>query len=231
MKHTSLFARSLLSTATAVAVACLLVTTAQAQSAGTLMATLGAGQVKPDVTSGNLSAPSFSGSQADVKADTQPLGGLTYMVTDNVAITVPLSLGYTLDITGAGAIAGVGKIGQVKAVPVTLLAQYRLFSAGSSFRPYVGIGPTYAKFYKARSTAALTGLTGGSPANPTTLSVDSKFSATLQVGASYQFTQRLFIDASVSKLPLKTRTTLSTGQTLDIKLDPLITTVGLGYRF
>jgi outer membrane protein len=210
---------------------CLLATAAQAQTAGTLMARLGAAQIKPVVSSGNLSAPSFVGTQADVKADTQPLGGLTYMVSDNVAIDVPLSLGFKHDIVGAGAIAGVGKIGEVKALPITLLVQYRLFGASSGFRPYVGAGPTYAKFYKARSTAALSGLTGGSVANPTTMSIDSKFTFSVQAGVSYMFTPNLFVDATVVKTPLKTRNTLSTGQTLDIKLDPLTTAVALGYKF
>ena len=206
-------------------------TAAQAQTAGTLLGRLGAAQLKPEVSSGNLSAPSFAGSQVDLKADTQPTGGLTYMVNNSVAIDVPLSLGFKHDIVGAGTLAGAGRLGEVKALPVTLLVQYRFFDATSSFRPYVGAGPTYAKFYKARSTAALNGITGGSPANPTTLSVDSKFSLSVQAGVSYMFTPRLFVDATVVKTPLKTRATLSTGQTVDVKLDPLTTAVALGYKF
>jgi outer membrane protein len=210
---------------------CLAATTAQAQTAGTLMARLGAAQIKPVVTSGNLSAPSFAGSQVDLKADTQPEGGLTYMVNNHIAIDVPLTLGFKHDIVGAGTLAGAGRLGEVKALPVTLLVQYRFFDATNSFRPYVGAGPTYAKFYKARSTAALNGLTGGSPANPTTLSVESKFSVSVQAGVSYMFTPNLFVDATVVKTPLKTRATLSTGQTVDVKLDPLTTGLALGYKF
>ena len=204
---------------------------AQAQSAGSIIVRAGATQIKPDVTSGDLTAPSFAGTQADIKANTQPTAGITYMLTDAISLDLPLAAGFKHEIVGAGAIDGVGKIGEVKALPVTLLGQYRFLGAKSAFRPYVGFGPTYAKFYKARSTAALTALTGGTPSNPTTINVQSKWAATVQLGASYAVAPGWSVDASVLKTFLKTRTTLSTGQTLDATLDPLSISFGIGYKF
>ncbi len=205
--------------------------TATAQSTGALLFRVGATQIKPDVNSGNLTAPSLPGTQADIKANTQPTAGLTYMVSDNLSIDLPLAVGFKHDIVGAGAIGGVGKIGEVKALPVTLLGQYRFFSANDRFRPYVGLGPTYAKFYKARSTATLTALTGGTPSNPTTIAVESKWTYSVQLGLSMALAPRWSLDAAVLKTPLSTRTTLSTGQTLDAKLDPVSMTIGVGYKF
>ena len=153
------------------------------------------------------------------------------MLTDQIAIDLPLAAGFKHDIVGAGAIEGVGKIGEVRALPITLLLQYRFFEANASLRPYIGAGPTYAKFYKARSTAALSGLTGGTQANPTTLSVESKWAPTVQAGATYMINSKWFVDGAVLKTLLKTRTTLSTGQTLDTKLDPWSFTLGIGYKF
>jgi outer membrane protein len=202
-----------------------------AQGSGSWLGRVGATQIKPDVTSGDLTAPSLAGTQADIEANTQPTAGLTYMLSDRFSLDLPLAPGFKHDIVGAGAIGGVGKIGEVKVLPVTLLAQYRFFDANALLRPYVGIGPTYARFYKARGTATLTGLTGGTPANPTTLNVESRWGATVQLGATYAFSGRWFLDGAVLKTQLKTRNTLSTGQTLDIKLDPWTYTVGLGYRF
>jgi outer membrane protein len=202
-----------------------------AQGAGTWLGRVGATQIKPDVSSGNLTAPSAAGTQTDVEANTQPTAGLTYMLSDRFSLDLPLAPGFKHDIVGAGAIAGVGKIGEVKVLPVTLLAQYRFFDANAVLRPYLGVGPTYARFYKARGTATLTGLTGGTPANPTTLNVESRWGATVQLGATYAFSGRWFLDAAVLKTQLKTRNTLSTGQTLDLKLDPWTYTVSLGYRF
>ena len=217
--------------ATALATGLLTSAGASAQSAGSLMLRLGATQIKPNVSSGDLTAPSFAGTKADIRSDTQLGGGLTYMLSDNVALDLPLALPFKHDIVGAGAIAGVGKIGEVRALPFTMLGQYRFFDAKSSLRPYLGAGLTYARFYKARSTAALSALTGGTPANPTTLTVDSKLAATVQLGASWAINDRWFVDANVTRTFLKTRTTLSTGQTLDATLNPDSIGLAVGWVF
>jgi len=217
--------------ATAALAALLAPTAAQAQSAGTLLVRVGATQIKPNVSSGDLTAPSFVGTQVDVRSDTQFAGGVSYMLTDSLSIDVPLATPFKHDIVGAGAIAGVGKIGEVRALPMTLLGQYRFLDAKSAFRPYLGAGVTYAKFYKARSTAALSALTGGTPSNPTTIEVKSKFAATLQLGATYAFSDRWFVEADLKHTFLKTRTTLSTGQTIDTKLDPDSYSIAIGYSF
>jgi outer membrane protein len=202
-----------------------------AQPAGSIVLRGAVTQIAPDVLSGDLTAPSFAGTRADIKSDTQPTGGLTWMWTDNVSLDLPLSAGFKHDIVGDGAIAGVGKIAEVRALPITLLAQYRFFGAGADLRPYLGLGTTYAKFYKARSTAALSALTGGTPANPTTISIESKWALTGQVGVGWRITPQWSLDANVTKTALKTRATLSTGQTLDATLDPWSYSVGIGYKF
>lgn len=204
---------------------------AHAQAAGSFVGRVGLTQIQPDVSSGDLTAPSFAGTKADIQSDLQPTAGITWFWTDRWSVDLPLAAGFTHEIVGDGAIAGVGKIGEVKALPVTLLLQYRFGDSKAALRPYVGIGPTYARFYKARGTATLTSLTGGSPANPTTLEMDSKLTVTVQVGLSWQLSGPWGLDVAVMKTPLKTRATLSTGQTLDAKVDPWSASVGVSYRF
>jgi outer membrane protein len=216
----------------AVAAAGLLVAgLAAAQSAGTTMLRLGATQIKPNVDSGDLSPPAFAGTKADIRANTQLSGGLTYMLTDDISVDLPLATPYKHEIVGAGAIAGVGKIGEVRALPFTVFGQFRFLEVQSPLRPYLGLGLTYAKFYKARSTAALSALTGGTPSNPTTLTVKSKFALTPQIGASWFVNEQWFINVSWSRTFLKTRTTLSTGQTLDATLNPDARGLTVGYKF
>jgi outer membrane protein len=202
-----------------------------AQPAGSLIVRGGVTQIAPDVTSGDLTAPSIAGTKADIKSNTQPTGGITWMWTDHIALDLPLSAGFKHDIVGDGAIAGVGKIAEVRALPVTVFAQYRFFGAQADLRPYVGAGPTYAKFYKARSTAALTALTGGSPANPTTLTMASRWGLTVQGGLAWRLAPQWTLDGFVAKTALKSRATLSTGQTLDATVDPWSYSLGVGYRF
>ncbi len=205
-------------------------TAAHAQTAGTWSVRAGATNIAPDVNSGNLSAPSLPGSKTDVKSASQLSGGVTYMYTDNFAVDLPLSLPFRHDLVGAGALAGVGKIGDVKVLPITVFGQYRFLEAQAQFRPYVGLGVTYANFFGERGSGTLTGLTnpGGTP---TRLSIDDRWGLTPQIGLVGRINERWFFDVSVAKTYLKTRNTLSTGQTLDIKLDPLSVSLGVGMRF
>jgi outer membrane protein len=201
-----------------------------AQSAGSWLIRGGVTQISPDVTSGNLSAPSLPGTQADVMSATQVSGGITYMVTDHFAVDLPLALPLRHDLVGAGAIAGVGKIGDVKVLPITVFAQYRFLEAQSAFRPYAALGVTYANFFGERGTGTLTGLTnpGGTP---TRLKIDDRWGLSPQVGVVGRMNEQWFFDVSVAKTFLKTRNTLATGQTLDINLDPLTVSLGVGRRF
>jgi outer membrane protein len=204
---------------------------ASAQSAGSWLLRLGATQIVPEVTSGDLSRPSTPGSKLDIESDTQVTGGVTYMLSDRFSVDIPLTAGFKHDVIAAGSIAGAGKLGEVQALPATVLLQWRFGAADAALRPYVGLGPTYAHFYKARSTAALSALTGGSPARPTLLELDSKLTVTAQLGVAWRFAPRWALDASVTKTPLKTVGTLSTGQTIEAKLDPMSASVGVAYRF
>jgi outer membrane protein len=203
---------------------------ANAQSAGSWMARAGVTTIAPQVTSGDLSAPSFAGTKTDVGSATQLGGGISYMLTNNVSVDVPLALPFKHKLYGAGAIAGVGQIGEVQALPITVFLQYRFMEANSKFRPYVGLGATYAKFFNEQGSGTLTALTNpGGP--PTKLKVDSKFTVTPQVGATVAFDEKWFFDIFYSKSKLTTKNTLSTGQTLDIALDPVSYGVAVGYKF
>lgn len=202
-----------------------------AQSAGSIVVYGGAAQITPQVDSGDLSAPSAPGTKIDVKKATSFVGGITYYWTDNISIDLPISAPFTHDVIGAGAIQGVGKLGTVKSLPATLLAQYRFGEAGSAFRPFVGTGVTYGYFYKPKATAALSGITGGTPSNPTTLSMKSRFGATLELGGAYNITKDWSASLSVTKTFIKTTGSLSTGQAIETTLDPVSIKFGVGYRF
>ncbi|MBK9986633.1 MAG: OmpW family protein [Betaproteobacteria bacterium] len=204
---------------------------AHAQSAGTWMARVGAIGLYPQVSSGNLSPPAFPNTQTDVSSDWTLGGGITYMITDNWSVDVPLALPFTHTLTGAGAIAGVGTIGTTKALPLTVWGQYRFGEAKAAFRPYLGAGLTYAYFYDENATNTLNALSGGTPSNPTTFSIESKFALGVQAGATYAFNERWFLDGMVGYTWLKNTTTLSTGQTQPMTLNPVSVAISVGYKF
>ena len=203
---------------------------AGAQTSGTWLVRMGATNISPQVTSDNMTAPSFANTKTDVGGDTQLSGGLTYMYTDHFSVDVPIALPFKHKLYGDGAIAGVGQIGGVKALPFTVFGQYRFNQATSVFRPYVGLGLTYAYFFDESGSGALTAMTNPGGA-ATTLSVESKFALTPQLGFTYVMTEKWMLDASFSKTYLKTRTSLSTGQTIDTRLNPNVFSLGLGMKF
>ncbi len=214
----------------AAAMAVALGSPALAQKAGSWSASVGVTQLSPQVSSGNLTAPSLPNTQASVNSNTQLTGAVNYMVTDNLALSVPLGFGFKHQVTGAGAIAGAGKLADTKALPITLLGQYRFMAPDAAWRPYVGAGLTYANFYDTKGTAVLTAITNpGGPA--TTISFKSKLVPTVQLGMVFSLGSAWYIDAHYTKTFLKTTGTLSTGQTLDMRLNPNSYSLGVGYRF
>lgn len=203
---------------------------AAAQSAGEWLVKTGVNNIAPHVDSGDLTAPSLSGTRIDVKSATSVIVTATYMLTDAVSFELYAGLPYRHDVEGDGAIKGVGKIGSVKQVSPTLFGQYRFLGASAPFRPYVGLGLTYAYFYGEEGSGTLTALTnpGGTP---TTMSASSAFGLSPQIGGTVRLGERWFADASVTKTFIKNTTTLSTGQTIATKLDPVSINVSIGYRF
>jgi len=205
---------------------------AQAQVAGTWFGGIGATRISPNTSSGDLSPPSAPGTKVDLGSDTKPTLFIGRMLTDNWSIELPIGFGFEHDIDGAGAISGVGKIGSVRALPISLFGQYRFLEPQSRFRPYVLGGLTYAHFYGERGSATLNAINPANrPGTDTTLSVDDKFGWSLGLGMTATLTDRVFVDLHWSRTWLKTTTTLSTGQKIDTKLDPDSFTLSVGYRF
>jgi len=200
-----------------------------AQQAGTWSLSAGVTRINPAVESGTLTG-SIPNVRVGVGNDTRVTGALNYAATDHLNLHLPLGLGFRHDVTGDGALAGFGKVADTRALPITLLAQYRFFEADARFRPYLGAGASYVRFYKEQGSALLTALTNpGGP--PTGVSFQSKLAPSFQVGAVYNLNEKWFVEGSYTKTLLKTRGTLSTGQTIDVVLDPNCFTFQVGYKF
>jgi outer membrane protein len=202
----------------------------QAQAKGDWYVKAGANRIEPKVSGGNISAPVLPDTRADVLPDTRPIVNIGYMLTDNISAEIDLGVPYKHELVGDGAIAGVGKLGSVEALPPTALVQYRFFEPAAKVRPYVGLGITYAYFQKETGSGALTAiLDAGGP--PSTFSLKSKWAATAEVGLNVKFAERWSADVAVLKTKLKTTATFSTGQYMSSKLDPLTYSVGVVYQF
>jgi outer membrane protein len=203
---------------------------AAAQARGDWTVKVGVNKITPKVESGNVSAPALPNTKADVGTDTKPILNLAYFVTDNIVAELDMGAPYRHALFGADAIAGTGKLGTVDVLPPTLFAQYRLFRPDAVFRPYVGLGVTYAYFRRERGSAQLTSvLNTGGPAS--TFSLEAKWAASAQLGASFRINERWSVDGGVIKTRLRTTATYSTGQTQAMKLDPVAINLGVVFKF
>jgi outer membrane protein len=202
-----------------------------AQTARTWSIKAGVNQITPKVDSGDMSPSALPGTRIDVGSNTQPIIAASYMYNDNLSVELVLGTPYKHDLTGAGAIGGTGKLGTVEALPPTIFFQYRFLEAQAKFRPYLGLGLTYAYFQKETGSGAGTALTNPGSSVPTTFKVDTTWGFTPQIGVTYAITDKWFADLSVTKTFMKTTAHYSTGQTIDLKLDPVAVAIAIGYHF
>jgi len=203
---------------------------AQAQQAGSWLVRVGATSVMPQVKSGELSTPAPPNTRIDAGSSTVLAGGVSHMLTDHWSVDIPLALPFKNTIEGAGAISGSGELGEVQVVPITGFLQYRFREASAPWRPYLGAGLTYANFIQETGNGTLTGLTNpGGP--PTTLKLKDKLGLSVQAGLTWQVAPKVFVEGLVGYTFLRTRATLNTGQTIDLRLNPVSLGLYVGYRY
>jgi len=206
-------------------------TGAAAQSKGQFTVSVGANMLKPHVESGAISAPALPNSLGDIDKDTQPVAVITYGLTDNISVETAIGTPYKHKIHGAGAIEGTGQLGTAEAMPAIALLQYRFFEPNAMFRPFVGLGVTYAMFRKETGSFPMTALTNPGGGTPTTFSIDNKWTYSGQVGLQFNVNEKWFANAAYIKTKLSTDVHFSTGQRQHMKLDPDSFILSVGYKF
>ena len=150
----------------------------------------------------------------DVNDDTIPEVDFTYMFTNNIGAELILGTSKH-DITASGT-----KIGSVRVLPPTLTAQYH-FSPEGQFRPYVGAGINYTRFYSFKDQS-----------NGLDLSIKkNSFGPALQVGVDIPVTKNIFVNFDVKKLWIKTKVKAGGADVGTLDIDPLVTSVGIGTKF
>jgi len=115
------------------------------------------------------------------------------------------------------------KIGTLKHLPPTLLAQYHLTSLGA-FRPYVGVGINATNFSDVKFE----------PAVVAALSPNIKrmsYGAAIQGGFDYALGGGWQLSFDVKKVQIKTDVYAGTAKAGTFKIDPLLVSAGVGMRF
>jgi outer membrane protein len=165
-------------------------------------------QIRPDVSS--------SIGVLDVSNEVVPEVDFSYFFTENIAAELILSTrSHTVSVAGAD-------IGKVSHLPPTLTLQYH-FMPKETFRPYVGAGVNYTRFYDVSLALGATPLT-----------VDqNSWGGALQIGFDYALDKKWFLNFDVKKIWIKTdvKNGITGAFISDLKIDPLVVGIGVGMKF
>ncbi|WP_028225165.1 OmpW/AlkL family protein, partial [Paraburkholderia ferrariae] len=136
------------------------------------------------------------------------------MATDSIGVELILGTSRNQVTSSIGALGGVGVL------PPTLLLQYHFNHAGK-VRPYIGAGVNYTLFYN-----------NGLHAGDAPVSIDNhSWGPALQAGIDVDVTKRVFVNADIKKVWMRTGASLNGSSIGTLYIDPLIVGVGVGMRF
>lgn len=197
---------------------------ASAHEAGDWLFRFGGSNIDPKSNNGSLDLTALDMGQQQINVDDQwgVTFNVTYMYTANIGIELLAALPYKHDIE----VATLGRVGSVKHLPPTLSLQYH-FMPRAALQPYVGAGINYTLFFSERETGALDDL-------GVTLDVDSSsFGLAAQVGFDYVLTDRWFLNVDVRWINIETEAQIREVPQIrgDVKIDPMVYGIHLGYRF
>lgn len=190
------------------------VTKANAKQTGDWLLRFGVAQVSPNDSSGTLSGAPTVGVAVD--SNLQAFGNISYMLTDNMAIELLASTPFTHTISATGALSG--DIATAKQLPPTLSVQYH-FSPKESISPYVGAGVNYTIFFDEKATAVIN-----------SIKLDNSLGLAVQVGADFELQDDWFANLDLRYINIETTATTNLG-TVDVKINPWVLSVGVGYKF
>lgn len=200
---------------------------AAAQTSGTWSGKVGYNHFFPQVKSGDITG--VPNGKVDVGNGGALFASAAYMLNEHVSAELAFGVPPKLDIKGKGSIAAAGKIADAKVWSPILMLQYRVGAPEATFRPYIGVGATYTRYSDVTTTPVLSMLTN--PGGQTSASIDHAWGVVAQLGATYNLNDRWFVDGSVVPMRVKTTARLSTGQSVDVSVNPVLVNIALGYRF
>lgn len=146
-----------------------------------------------------------------VSNKTIPEFDIGYFINKNLALELVTTVPQKHNVALGGT-----KIGTLREFPPTLLVQYHFDAPG--FRPYVGAGVNYTHF--------------GSIKLPVGVDVQrNSFGAALQVGVDFPLSGNLYLNLDLKKIYMQTDVKIAGVNMGALKVDPVLASVGLGWRF
>jgi len=122
------------------------------------------------------------------------------------------------------------EVATAKWMSPSILGEYSFFDESSAFRPYIGVGVNYTKFYDRDSTAAGNAANGG----PTSINLSNSIGPAATLGLSYKITRDWNVIASYSVAEVDSNYTSNTSgvlRTTVIHFNPRAAVLAIGYSF
>jgi outer membrane protein len=157
---------------------------------------------------------SSSISGLDVDSAWVPELDFTYFFTKNIATELILATArHEVTLNGQS-------LGKVSLLPPTLTLQYHFTDLGA-WKPYIGGGLNVTWFYN-----------DGLKLGPATLSVDSySIGGALQAGLDYEIAKNWYVNLDYKYLWISTDVKAGSATVTNLKINPSVIGLGVGYRF
>lgn len=158
-----------------------------------------------------------TGLKAKVGDDVMPTIGLTYFLTDHLAVeAIAGTTKHEVKAVGPGTDVTVH---ETWVLPPVVSLQYH-FAPQAKVSPYVGAGINYMVFY------------GGEDENGFKVDIDNGFGYALQAGVDVAVTGPWSANLDVKKVFFETDASVNGGALkTKVKLDPWVVSAGFGYKF
>lgn len=164
----------------------------------------------------NESAPLAGTGAADrihVSSKTIPEVDISYFFTPNLAAELVLTYPQKHHVTLDGA-----RIGSFRHLPPTLSAQYH-FAPQASVNPYLGAGLNYTRISHVKLLNGAADLENNS------------WGLSLQAGVDVRLDARWSLNLDVKKVNIRSDVLLGGAKASQVKVDPVLFGLGVGYRF
>ncbi len=179
-----------------------------AQSQGDWTLGIGVGYLNPKSDNGTL-----AGLGSDVDDDTRPIFTAEYFFWDNIGVEILLATPFKHDIS----LDGVGRIGDTKHLPPTVSVNYH-FPTNSPWKPYVGAGVNYTKFFEEDSILG-------------DLDIDSSWGVSVQAGLDYQISDAGSLRLNLRWFDIDSDVKLNGANIGEAEIDPYLIGFSYVHRF
>ena len=225
-----------LSTGLAIALACAMADARAGDTVNTLK--VGYAHIGFNTKSGDLTGPAGT-TPPGIQANLNDAATLALVYERNLSgpwsIVLQAGTPPVVKMVGAGNGAALGQVGTTRAWFPALLAHYT-FAGPWGTQPYVGAGLNYTFYTDGQVSPAYTGAFGGTSS---TAKLKSSWGHVLKIGMGFPLGRNWVIDAAYSRYGISTTATITTAtpgvgnivRSVDVKSDPDVVGLTLGYRF